>query len=352
MYISEVYGKNGIYAKVVLASVANSIPIYTLEVAVPKFLDAEFEKHRMLSSGSSSSRAIPFKQPEEVFFPFDIRKNQKGMQGYEKVEDFNLKNNFIWDLDEIFRNTIDILLVYKDKIHKQHLNRYIEPWTIQKKVVTGTEWLNFFFLRAPKTHWGEEEFKLAELKIEQARKKGNVLTLDNFGGEMAQPEMQELTRCMKDAIREVTPTTLLPGQWHLPYVDCSKKDGEYFSLFYNTSDEDFLAPLPLEIAKACSSARCARVSYNNHDKSDPNIEKDLILSSDLLSSMHLTPFEHQATPMQYEANYNLYGGATEDVTEWENGITHIDRNGRYWSGNFYGWIQNRQLMSSWNEKEL
>ena len=81
-YLSEVYGKGGIYAKVVAASIANDIPIYTLETKAPKFIDAEFEKHRMLSSNSSSSRAIPFKNLDEVYFPFDVRENQKGMQGY------------------------------------------------------------------------------------------------------------------------------------------------------------------------------------------------------------------------------------------------------------------------------
>jgi hypothetical protein len=47
------------------------------------------------------------------------------------------------------------------------------------------------------------------------------------------------------------------------------------------------------------------------------------------------------------------------VTEWqeycdpsvwldseEEGITHADREGNYWSGNFKGWIQNRQLLEN------
>ena len=29
---------------------------------------------------------------------------------------------------------------------------------------------------------------------------------------------------------------------------------------------------------------------------------------------------------------------------WEDGITHIDRNGNFWSANFKGWVQNRQLI--------
>jgi len=29
---------------------------------------------------------------------------------------------------------------------------------------------------------------------------------------------------------------------------------------------------------------------------------------------------------------------------WENGMTHIDKCGKSWSGNFRGWIQHRQLV--------
>ncbi len=41
-----------------------------------------------------------------------------------------------------------------------------------------------------------------------------------------------------------------------------------------------------------SAARCARVSYNNHDGSKPNIEKDLALYDHLYDGRHMSPMEH------------------------------------------------------------
>ena len=52
---------------------------------------------------------------------------------------------------------------------------------------------------------------------------------------------------------------------------------------------------------------------------------------------HASPVEHQATPM-------------DDLTipfnpnTWENGITHVRRDGSLWSGNLRGWVQYRQLI--------
>ena len=43
-----------------------------------------------------------------------------------------------------------------------------------------------------------------------------------------------------------------------------------------------------------SAARCARVSYLNHDQTAPVIERDLELANKLLDASHCTPFEHQA----------------------------------------------------------
>lgn len=302
-YLSEVIHESGIYAKVVKASVnPEGKELWTLETCAVKTIDAEFEKHRMLSSNSSSSRAIPFSKTPATFFPPDVRKQERGMQGYEQISESELKT-FHYSLRQILDYTKRALWWYTDEankhratgqitpIHKQHLNRYLEPWTLQKKVVTATEWSNFFKLR---------------------------LAAD------AQPEIQILARCMREAMDQVTPSVLQPGEWHLPYV---------------TEDLD------LETAQKCSVARCARVSYMNHDKTKPDVGKDLSLFDFLLGSMHLTPLEHQATPMRQP-------GLTINMVEnwqWPEGMTHFDTKGCAWSGNFKSWIQYRQLMSGWND---
>ena len=52
-------GKGGIYAKMVAHSIANAIPIMTMELQYPRFIHSEFMTHRMFSRNASSSRAIP-----------------------------------------------------------------------------------------------------------------------------------------------------------------------------------------------------------------------------------------------------------------------------------------------------
>ena len=62
--------------------------LITIQTIAPYFLDAEIEKHRMISSNSSSNRAIPITKTTtaDYFIPEDVRFNQKGMQGELRVE--------------------------------------------------------------------------------------------------------------------------------------------------------------------------------------------------------------------------------------------------------------------------
>lgn len=234
------------------------------------------EKHRMLSSNSSSSRAVPFGKINSKFLPPDLRKNGSGMQGEESLCPAD-RLAFHADLLQLYDDIYDIMEYWSPYIHKQHINRYLEPWTLQKKVVTATEWDNFFSLRLAKD---------------------------------AQPEMQILARLMDKSIKEVTPVKLKTGEWHLPYIQ-------------STDDVDIKV----------SVARCARVSYLNHDNTTPNRDKDLELYGRLLSSGHWSAFEHCATPMQ---------------DGYLTGVTHTDMKNRLWSGNFRSWVQFRQLVNNWN----
>jgi len=125
--------------------------------------------------------------------------------------------------------------------------------------------------------------------------------------------------------------------WHLPYV----------------SNDELGDIRSLQDALKCSAARCARVSYLNHDKSRPSIEDDIALY-DMLATrpfddgkghvlgegdpVHLSPLEHQAGPMKTNIALSLPG------FYMEKGVTHIDNKESLWSGNFRGWIQYRQLI--------
>jgi hypothetical protein len=71
----------------------------------------------------------------------------------------------------------------------------------------------------------------------------------------------------------------------------------------------------------------------------------------VLVSGNSSPFEHQATPMK-EQYCEYCEDCIDDieinlsyvVESWEEGITHSDRAGNLWSGNFKGWVQYRQLI--------
>lgn len=274
-----------ISAKVLAHSISKQgIELITMQVTAPKYLDAETEKHRMLSSNASSDRAIPFKSMSErdYFLPTDIRLNEKGMQGSEIMSDDEVAE-FHEDLIKIHGYTVDILKNW-NHVHKQHLNRYLMGFSWQDKIITGTEWDNFY------------ERRLA------------------MG---ADPAIQQMAKDMLLVHQSSVPEGLLPGEWHLPYV---------------TDAEKFL--YGSEACRSISAGRTARASYYNHDKSDPVVGNDINLSNDLLAMKHPTPFENQATPMDDRPMLGI-----------DEGITHQDYNGVYWSGNIRGWVQNRQLLS-------
>ena len=124
----------------------------------------------------------------------------------------------------------------------------LEPFAHIRVVVTATEWGNFFGLRMHPD---------------------------------AQPEIQELARCMYQAMMESQPNVLHPGQWHLPYI----------------TEED--ADLTIHQKIRVSVARCARVSYRLHDGTRTTLEKDLQLYDQLIKAdpAHASPCEHQAIAM-------------------------------------------------------
>ena len=279
-----------ITAKIIADSISTKgVRITTMELNYPRFIHSEFMTHRQFSRNASSSRAIPVeKQIHQVFntpaTPIHWGKNQPGMQARKEI-DFPTLAQDIWKYASEL--AVDRAYELKDlDIHKQIVNRLLEPFQYIKVIVTATEYDNFFKLRCH---------------------------------EDAQPEMYELARCMKEAMDSSTPDVLELGEWHLPYIvteDC-----------YKTTTDNFVK---------LSVARCARVSYLNHDNENPDIDKDIALADRLLEAGHMSPFEHQATPMDFAKD-------TYELT-WEKGVTNVDREGYFWSGNFRGFLQYRQLL--------
>jgi thymidylate synthase ThyX len=280
-----------IAAKIIKHSSFEGNELISIETKAPKFLDGEIEKHCMVASNSSSSRAIPLKKTlvQKPYLPNDIRKNEKGMQGFEGYSQKELVD-IKMSLLEIYDKTTENV-AYLDKnfsIHKQHLNRYLEPFMMQTKIMTATkeEWDYFLSLRYHKD---------------------------------ADPNIYALASEIKHALLKSRPTELKEYEWHLPYVN---------------------TPMCQDYALQISVARCARTSYKLHDGKEPTIEEDVKLYKRLTEAkpQHLSPLDHQAKPIGSKiANASKY----IMPRHWPQGVTRINRDLTFGSGKFNSWIQYR-----------
>lgn len=245
-----------IEAKVVADSLHTNFAkrLTTIQVVCPRFIWAEMLTHRMFSRNAQSSRACPVKKMiEEVrnnpVIPIEFGSNQPGMQAGQPLTGIYLDGaESEWKQAAILAAQQAGYLNSRG-VHKQVVNRILEPFVTISSIITGTEWDNFW-----------------KLRIHSA----------------AQPEILATAKAMKDAMDSSEPTLLEEGEWHLPYV--SKDE------IANLEHEGF------EEAAMISAARCARVSYKNHDGTDCNVEKDLALAKRLVADSHWSPFEHQAYP--------------------------------------------------------
>jgi hypothetical protein len=299
-----------ITARILADSVSpDGVRMTTFEIEYPRFILAELNTHRMLSKNSASSRAIPVKTMHEHMRqtpaqPVHWGKNQPGMQANVELADNDLADaKFMWQRAQQDAMHWAQQMSERVGLHKQVANRITEPWMIMKTVISGTEWANFWWLRAHAD---------------------------------AQPEIHELAVKMWDELKSSVPLLLQPGEWHLPYVKSHRlSSGEL--IYLDATD----TPITTEQAKIISASCCAQVSYR---KNDDSYEKAHKIFKQLIESQpcHASPVEHQATPMEPWA----YETARDDPQHLrEHGYTHMTMDGELWSGNLRGWIQHRKLIA-------
>ncbi len=293
-----------IKAKIIADSVSavNGQRITTFELEYPRFIHSELMTHRLFSRNAMSSRAVPVEKMlehvrEDPAFPIHWGLNQRGMQAKEEVSGVDRYGNDLkWLLKARWHEAARMQASFAQEfsehgLHKQVVNRILEPFQLMKTVLTATEFDNFFWLRKH---------------------------------EDAQPEIKDLADKMYEAMQENNTATLSSDDWHTPYFG----DG------YWLKD----CGISLEDALAISSSCCAQVSYRLLDDS---IEKARKVYQRLVEStpVHASPFEHQASPMEQP-----WGDTLGGFVEWSEGETHIDKEGDKWSGNFKSWVQYRQLI--------
>lgn len=235
--------------KVILDSISKKgARLITMELTYPRFIHAEFMTHRMFSRNAASSRAIPTSKiikmvKESPAMPIYWGKNISGMGAEEELKEPHLtmaKNHWLGARDVMIGFVQDLSI--NMKVHKQIVNRLLEPWKYITVICTATQWSNFYSLRRHKD---------------------------------AQPEIHYLADMMFKAQKKSKPQERV---WHIPYIQ---------------EDEETLS---IDDKCEISTARCARVSYLTHD-GKRDIEKDKVLYQRLLaggSHGHWSPFEHIA----------------------------------------------------------
>ena len=293
-----------ITAKVIAHSRASGAPdLFTLEARYPRMIHAEFMTHRLFSRNASSSRAIPVEKMiqsviDDPAMPVAWGSNKPGMQAGEEIDTrvhiptFDDPRAIIaWTVQEAWESALHAAVRHARAFaeagyHKQVVNRLLEPFGHITVVVTATEWSNFFNLRCHPD---------------------------------ADPTMRTLAETMRDAMGGSVPRAAEPGEYayrhHLPYFT-DEDSGELATRGYDASEKLFM-----DSAMMVSAARCARVSYLNHDGTAPDIDKDLALARRLLESKHMSPFEHQAIA---------------DPENWN----------RNQHANFRGWRQHRHMVAA------
>lgn len=313
----EVIGAGGITARIIADSISaiDGKRITTYELEYPRFIHSELMTHRYFSRNAASSRAIPVQKVIDMVrnspaMPIHWGQNQPGMKAKEELSQEKIFDaQYLWKKAANFVGKIATCL-NRLGLHKQATNRILEPFQMIKVVVTATEFDNFWWLR---------------------------------NHEDAQPEIHELARVMYSALQDSNPEELNPGEWHTPYV-WGVKTGA--GRAYGIGAGDDIQYLTLEEALKVSSSCCAQVSYR---VLNTDLDKAIEIYDKLVTSepVHASPFEHQATPialthMEFDAQYDVNVPFSPET--WQDGITHVDRNGNFWSGNLQGWIQHRQLI--------
>lgn len=266
-------------AKIIADSLFNGVRLTSIQLEYHRFILPELNTHRVFSRSTASSRAIPTAKLIErvrtdAAMPVFWGKNQSGM-----VADNALPDDAVAQCEAIWQETALFCAQQAERLHaiglhKQTANRLIEPFLWASTIITATEWDNFFNLR---------------------------LAHD------AQPEIRELAEAMMHAMDTSIP---VKRSYHLPYI--TEEVGSF---------EDYLFYAPI------SAARCARVSYLNHDQTQPDIQSDLALAERLIAANHQSPQEHQA----WGARLPL--------------MVYQESNERFF-GNIRGWVQYRKYLEN------
>lgn len=257
-----------IECQVIADSVMGGTRIASVQVKYPRFILPQLNTHRVFSRSTASSRAVPTAKliemvRNEPVVPVHWGQNQAGMVAKTQID--KARADFAKaEWMKAANTAADTAQLLADiGVHKQVVNRILEPFMWAETIITATEWDNFFKLRI---------------------------------ADDAQPEIQALAKAIKKAMDESVPIERI---FHLPYLREDELDDNGFRTY--------------EQKAKISAARCARVSYLNHNKQMPSVEEDLKLAERLIEAGHMSPFDHQAL----FNNVEVYRNENRNFRDWK-----------------------------------
>lgn len=321
MILDQENNRNMYKASVILDSVSrHGHRLTTLELTYPRIILAEVDTHRMLSRNSASSRAIPIEKimeqvRERPFIPDRFPVNGPGMQpcAYARIDgEYDIidaaafeANKRRFTYDGAMENWVgasqsalaEAEAMHRMGIHKEIVNRILEPWQWTTTVISATDFWNVWAQRCHSA---------------------------------AQAQFQKIATMAYKAWQASTPRLLDFGEWHLPYLDDDDREN-----------------LDLEAAKMVSSARCAAVSYHRQGEARDyevliGVFKRLTGGADGTMPGHWSPLEHVARPLEVDRDPYLRE------------VNALGQQGDCFSGNYRGWYQYRKEfgLENWTEEPL
>lgn len=231
--------------------------VTTVLVNMPRIILAELNKHRVFANSAASSRAIPFSETRRIletepFVPLHWGAKQSGMQADHQIPEADREDARAYWLDALADALHHAEQLDQLGVHKQVVNRLLEPWMWSRVVITATDWQNFFRQRChPK----------------------------------AEPHFQLAATAIRDAMAASSPAG---SETHLPFV---------------SPDEQ--ATYSIITCAKLSAARCGRVSYYGMSDEVQTVERSLARFDRFMEGdpPDLVPCEHPCFAASVKGRY-------------------------------------------------
>lgn len=255
------------HAEVITHSISPAgYELVTFEVEYPHAIHKDIMTHRW-ARNFQSFRAVPTEVllpriVHDPFMPEEFNARVKGMGRGRAIREQALAklywSNHVQNCLATARKLMEL------DIAKEQINFVLQDLCWIRGLITTTmpQLMNFFNLRLDK---------------------------DENDDPLARKEVYKIAGMMYDAYMASEPVVVQADEyhWHMPFVTSEDR---------GWVQEGVADAIRIDPLLKLSAARCARVSYLTHNgERDP--EKDIALADRLLGNGHMSPFEHQGTPI-------------------------------------------------------